>query len=117
MIYKREQFIEECPDNEKFAAKQIEQLTSLEDESKRFVGRVSIGLQTPMGVQSMPVSFDIEAETVQDAFVKFEARAEEEIENAKNELETQMQEMRRQSQNRIVTPDEIASGGMGKLQI
>ena len=117
MIYEREQFIEECPENEKFPVKQIEQLTSLDGGSKRFIGRVSIGLQTPMGVQSMPVSFDIEAGTIQEAFDKFEARAEEEIGHAKNELENQIQEIRRQSQSRIVTPDEIAPGGLSKLQL
>ena len=65
----------------------------------------------------MPVSFEIEAETIEDAFAKFESRAEAEIEAARKDLEAQVQELRRQSQSRIVTPDEIAPGGMSKLQL
>ena len=117
MIFKRENFIDENPEDEKFPLKQIEQLTALDGGSPRFIGRVSIGLQTPMGAQSMPVSFEIDADTVEAAFGKFADQAEKEVERAKEELETQMKEMRRQSQNRIVTPDEIASGGMSKLQL
>ena len=117
MIYKRENFVEQDSEDKKFPLKQIEQLTALDGSSKRFVGHVSLGLQTPMGVQSMPVSFEIEAETIEGAFAKFEVLAEAEIEEARKDLEAQMQEMRHQSQNRIITPDEIAPGGMSKLQL
>ena len=117
MIYKRENFIEENPEDKKYPVKQIEQLTAVNGGSKRFVGRVSLGLQTPMGVQTVPVSFEIEAETIEGAFSRFEARAEEEVEKAKKDLEREIQDLRRQSQSRIVTPDEIAPGGMSKLQL
>ena len=116
MIYKREEFIDENPGDEKFPIKQIEQLSSLDGEAKRFVGRVNLGLQTPMGMQSMPVSFEIEAVTVQEAFEKFSARAETEVETARKEVEQQIQEMRRRSQSRIVTPDQL-QGGAPKLQL
>ena len=117
MIYKRENFVEESSDDEKFPVKTVEMLTALYDGEKRFVGQVTLGLETPYGVQSLPVTFDIEAETVEGAFAKFEARAEEETEKAKNELQEQLHELRRQSQSRIVTPDQIAPGGMSKLQL
>ena len=117
MIYKRENFIEESPDSERFPVKQVEQMSAIDGSSKKFVGRVSLGLETPMGVQTMPVSFEIEADTVEDAFAQFETRAGEEVERAKKELENQIQELRRQSQNRIVTPDEIAPGGLNKLRL
>lgn len=117
MIFRRENFIEENPDDPKYPVKQVEQLTAVDGGSKHFVGRVSIGIQTPMGVQTLPVSFDIQAETVEGAFSLFQARADEEIEKAKNELQDQLQELRRQSQSRIVTPDEIAPGGISKLQL
>jgi len=117
MIYKRENFVEESPENAKFPVKSVEVLTPLDGGQKRFVGQVTMGLQTPYGMQSLPVTFDIEAETVEGAFAKFEARAEEQIEKAKSELQDQLQELRRQSQGRIVTPDQIAPGGMSKLQL
>jgi len=117
MIYRRENFFEEDPENRKFPVKQIEQLTALDGSAKRFVGRVSIGLQTPMGVQTMPVSFEIAAATIEEAFGKFEARAEDEVEKAKDEVQEQIQELRRQSQSRIVTPDQVAPGDLGKIQL
>ncbi len=117
MIYKREQFVEESPDNEKYPVKSIEQLTPVDGSGTKFVGRVSIGLQTPMGVQSMPVSFEIEAETIEGAFAKFEARAETEVDRSRKDLEAQLHELRRREQSRIVTPGEISPGGMGKLQL
>jgi len=117
MIYKRENFVEENPGSKQFPVRQIEQMSAIDGSSTKFVGRVSLGLETPMGVQTMPVTFEIEADTVEDAFAQFETRAEAEVERAKKELESQIQELRRQSQNRIVTPDEIAPGGLSKLQI
>jgi len=117
MICRREIFIDENPDDKKYPVKQIEQLTAIADSSKRFIGRVTLGLDTPMGVQTMPVTFEIAAATIEEAFGKFEARAEQEVEAAKKEVENQLQELRRRSQSRIVTPDQIAPGGMTKLQL
>ena len=61
MIYKREEFIEESPTDQKFPVKQIEVLSSLDGKESKYIGRVSLGLQTPMGVQTIPVSFEVEA--------------------------------------------------------
>ena len=74
MIYKRENFIEENPDSQQFPVRQIEKMSAIDGSSTKFVGRVSLGLETPMGVQTMPVSFEIEADTVEDAFAQFESR-------------------------------------------
>lgn len=117
MIYKREEYIQEDPQNEKFPAKQIETLTPVTGGPEKYYGRLSMAVQTPMGMTSLPINFEIEAADIAEAFSKFEALADTEIEKAKNELQGQLQEMRRKSQSRIVTPGEIASGGMGGLQI
>ncbi len=124
MIYKREEFFEENEQDQKFPVKQVEQITSLDGSVKKFIGRVSLGLQTPMGVQSIPVTFEIEATGVQEAFGKFNARAEAEVEAAKRELQSELNELRRRSQNRIVTPGDLPppdlgnlGGGMGKLKL
>jgi hypothetical protein len=117
MIYRREEYFEEAPEDQKFPVKQVEQIVSLDGSVRKFVGRVSLGIQTPMGVSSVPVSFEIEAATVQEAFQKFPQIAEVEIERAKDDLQKELHEMRRQSQSRIVTPGDIRPGDLGKLQL
>ena len=112
MIYKREEFIEENPTDQKFPVKQIEVLSSLDGKESKYIGRVSLGLQTPMGVQTIPVSFEVEAANIQEAFAKFPSRADVEVEAAKKEL----QEMRRRSASRIVTPGDLPPTDMGKLK-
>ena len=116
MIYKREEFFEEKPEDQKFPIRQIEQLTSLDGSVKKYVGRVTLGVQTPMGVTSLPVSFEIEASSLPEAFAKFSQRAEIEVEAAKGELQDELNEMRRRSQSRIVTPGELPPTDLGKLK-
>jgi len=117
MIYKRDEFIEQDPQNAKYPLKQIEQLSSLDGGTKRFVGHVSLGVQTPMGMSTIPISFEIEAGTVAEAFQKFGARADGEVEKAKGDLQKRLEEMRRKAQSRIVTPGEVAPGDMGKIRL
>lgn len=117
MIYRREEYFEENPEDQRFPVKQVEQLTSLDGTVKKFVGRVSLGLQTPMGVSSLPISFEIEAASVTEAFQKFADIADAEIERAKGELQNELQEMRRKSQNRIITPGELPPTDLGKLKL
>jgi hypothetical protein len=117
MIYRREEFFEEQPEDQKFPVKQVEQITSLDGSVKKFVGRVTLGVQTPMGVTSLPVSFEIEAASIQEAFTKFSQRAETEVEAAKSELQDELTEMRRRSQSRIVTPGDLPPTDLGKLKL
>ncbi len=117
MIYKREEFIEESPTDQKFPVKQIEVLSSLDGKESKYIGRVSLGLQTPMGVQTIPVSFEVEAKSIQEAFAQFSARADTEVEAAKKELQDELQELRRRSQNRIVTPGDMPPTDFGKLKL
>ena len=117
MIYKREEFLEEQPDDAKFPVRQVEQLMSLDGSVKKFIGRVTLGVQTPMGVTSLPVTFEIEAGSIQEAFAKFARRAETEVEAAKGELQDELMEMRRRSQSRIVTPGDLPPTDLGKLKL
>ncbi|MGD0999983.1 MAG: hypothetical protein ABSA67_04710 [Candidatus Brocadiia bacterium] len=117
MIYRREEFFEEQPEDQKFPVRQVEQVTSLDGSVKKFVGRVTLGIQTPMGVTSLPVTFEIEAASVQEAFAKFSQRAETEVEAAKAELQDELTEMRRRSQSRIVTPGDLPPTDLGKLKL
>jgi hypothetical protein len=70
-----------------------------------------------MGVTSVPVSFELDAKTITEAFSKFEERAEREVEAAKGELQEELQEMRRRSQSRIVTPGDLPPTDLGKLKL
>jgi hypothetical protein len=70
-----------------------------------------------MGVTSLPVTFEIEAASVQEAFAKFSQRAETEVEAAKSELQDELTEMRRRSQSRIVTPGDLPPTDLGKLKL
>jgi hypothetical protein len=112
MIYKREEFFEEDAANEKFPIKSIEKVTSLDGSETKYMGRVSLAINTPMGMNTLPISFELDTPTIEEAFEKFEAQAEIEIEKAKIELQEQLQELRQKAQNRIVTPGEAGGFGM-----
>ena len=58
-------------------------------------------------VQQLPVSFEIEAEHIAEAFQKFGAAAEPRIEETRQGLEQEMQRMRQEQSSRIVRPDEV----------
>ena len=111
MIYRREEYIEESDENAKFPVKHIEVLVPIDNSKKIFVGQVTLGLQTPLGVQQVPVTFEIEAAEVAEAFAKFERYAEPKIEEARRSIEEELQRMRSEASRRIVRPDELGLGG------
>ena len=94
----------------------FDRLTANDDSETRYIGRLSMAVQTPVGVSNVPVSFEIDASGIVQAFEKFGALADAAIENAKKELQEQVQEMRRKAQSRIVTPGELG-GGMGNIRM
>jgi hypothetical protein len=69
----------------------------------RFLGQAS--LMTPGG--SLPISFEIEAETLEDAVGQFGARAGEAVQDTLNQL----QEMRREAASGLVIPGQGGPGG------
>lgn len=107
MIYKKDEYVQENDEDNRFPVKRIEVLDAIDDDDTRFIGSVALGMQTPMGVQQIPVNFEIDAEDIEDAFDKFEAHANPRIEETRKEVQKQVQEARQQSQNRIVGPDEM----------
>ena len=75
-----------------------------------YVGETQI--LTPAG--SIPIAFEIEAESLGEAAEKFAALAKEAIDRTVREL----QELRRQASSSIVVPQgPIGSGGGGKIQL
>ena len=115
MIYRREEYIEENPSDEKYRVKRIDALEPIDGSSKKFIGHVAIGLQTTMGVQQIPVSFEIEAKTIKEAFERFVATAEPRIQEELDHIEDEMQRLQREASSRIVRPGEVgmpANGGV-----
>lgn len=111
MIYKREDYIYHGEESERFPVKQIEVLTDIASGQQKFMGQVTLGLQTPMGVQQIPVGFEIEAESVEAAFAKFDESAQPKIEDARKGIEEEIGRLRREASTRIVRPDEVGMGG------
>jgi hypothetical protein len=111
MIYKREEYVEEAGESAKFPVRHIEVFTPQDGSKPRFVGQVALGFETPMGLQQIPVTFEIDALLIAEAFQKFEAAAEPKIEEARKQLEEEFRRLRRESQSRIVRPDELGLGG------
>lgn len=76
------------------------------DSSRQVVYAGSASLMTPMG--SLPLQFEIEADSIEDALAKFPDEANKALERALKEIE----EMRReQSGGGIITPDKMGGGG------
>ena len=113
MIYKREEYIDENAQDEKFPVKRIDALTPLDDSATKFIGQVALGVQTPMGVQQIPVSFEIEAASPQEAFQKFEAAALPRIEETRRQIEDEIGKLRQDASSRIVRPGEVGMPAQG----
>jgi ElaB/YqjD/DUF883 family membrane-anchored ribosome-binding protein len=107
MIYKKDEYVQEDQQDDRFPVKRIEVLDAVDGDDTRFVGSVALGMQTPMGVQQIPVNFEIEADDIEEAFENFEQHANPRIEETRKEVEKQIKQARQDAQNRIVRPDEM----------
>jgi len=110
MIYKREEYVAESPEDEKFPVKRIDVMTPTEGGAARFIGQVALGVQTPIGVQQIPISFEIEADSVAQAFERFEQHAMPRLEEARRQVEDELRKVRREASSRIVRPGELGMG-------
>lgn len=104
MIYRKEEYVEHDQDDEKFPIKQIDRLAELDGNGQRFIGRAVLNMQTNMGVQQMPISFEIEADGVREAFTKYAETAEPKVAEVREHIQNRISELRRQQQSQIVTP-------------
>ena len=119
MIYKKEEYVEEGSEDERYSVKRIEQWSPVfEEGDNRYIGHVALGVRTPAGVQQLPVDFEIDAEDLEEAFEKFEAAANPKVQEMRSRLQEEMQRMQQQQQQgggNIVTPGQggMAGGGGG----
>jgi len=119
MIYKREDYTEEASEESRFPVKNIEVLTPVEDGQTRYFGQVALGVQTPAGLQQVPISFEIDATSIQEAFQKFAPIADEKIDEARKKIEEEFERIRDQASSRIIRPGEagLPGGAPGMIDI
>ena len=115
MIYKREEYVSEDEQDAKFPVKHIEVLEPTDGSKKKFMGQVALGVQTPFGIQQVPITFEIAADTIEEAFQKFGQSAEPEIEQMRRALEEEIQRARQEASSRIVRPGELGLGAGGNV--
>jgi hypothetical protein len=117
MIYRKEEYVQHDEDDSEFPIKQVDLLEPVGSGEKRFIGRAALNVQTPFGIEQMPVSFEISADSVEAAFEKYVETAKPKIEEVKQHIQDRLEEWRQAQQNRIVTPGEAGSpaGGIVRL--
>jgi len=110
MIYRKDEFVQDDTGDDEFPIKQIDRLEPIDGSASRFIGRAALNMQTPFGIQQVPVSFEIEASTIEEAFARYSDACRPKIEELRQQLQARLDELRRQEQTRIVTPGD--SGGI-----
>ena len=111
MIYKREEFVQDDPKDTDFPVKQVDRLSSVDGKDARYIGRAALALQTPYGIEQIPVSFEIQAKSVEEAFAKFRQHAEPKFSEVKEHIEERLEQLRRAEESRIITPAEAGPAG------
>jgi hypothetical protein len=104
MIYRKEEYVEEDDADAQFPIKQVDRLAALDGSEDRFIGRAALHIQTPVGVQQIPISFGIEADSVEDAFQSYAEQAGPKIDEVRQQLQERLEELRQKQRSQIVTP-------------
>jgi len=115
MIYKREEYVEENPEDRKFPIKHIDVVAPIDGSNKRFVGEVALGIQTPLGIQQVPITFEIPADSVEQAFQRFEQYAMPKVEEARKQIEEEFRRLRQEASSRIIRPSELTMRPQGNV--
>lgn len=111
MIYEKEEFVEDNTNDPRFPIKQVDRLTAIDGSVVRFIGRAALNMQTPAGIQQIPISFEIQADSLQTAFQKYNESAEPKLAEVKERIQQRLAELGRQEQSRIVTPGQGPAAG------
>lgn len=111
MIYRKDEFVQDDRDDPDFPVKQVDRLEAIDGSGQRFIGRAALNMQTPFGVEQIPISFEIEADSVEAAFAAYRTYAEPKINEVREHIEMKLEQIRKAEQSRIVTPRETGPGG------
>ncbi len=111
MIYQKHEFVQDDTGDEDFPIKLIDRLQAVDADEVRFLGRATLNMRTPMGIQQIPISFEIEADDIEDAFEQYSDKAEPKVEEVRRRMEQQIQRLRQEQDSQIVTPDQAGGAG------
>ena len=117
MIYRKEEYLQDKTSDQRFPIKQVDRMIAVDGDDEKFIGRAAIAMQTPMGIQQLPIAFEIEADSVQTAFERFNEFAGPKLEEAKERIQNRIDELRRQQQSKIVTPGQGQGGSPGIVDL
>ena len=115
MIYRKDEFVQQDAEDTEFPIKQVDRLEPLEEGTPRFIGRAALNMTTPMGIQQMPVSFEIDAATIEDAFARYAESAKPKLEEVKQRVQQRLEELRQSGEGRIVRPGDQDGGRIIRL--
>ncbi len=104
MIYRKEEFVQDNTGDRRFPIKQVDVLTALDGSAVRYIGRAALNIQTPAGIQQIPVSFPIEVDSIEAAFEKYGEYAAPKVDEVKQHLEQRLNQLRQKQQSKIITP-------------
>ncbi len=117
MIYRKEEYLQDKTEDSRFPIKQVDRMTAVDGDEEKFIGRAAITMQTPMGIQQLPIAFEIEADSVETAFARFNEFAEPRLSEARERIQNRIDELRRQQQSRIITPGQGQVGSPGIVDL
>ena len=115
MIYRKDEFVQQDDQDTEFPIKQVDRLEPVGEGTSRFIGRAALNMTTPMGIQQIPVSFEIDAETIEDAFARYVQQAKPKLEEVKQRVQQRLDELRKAEQGQIVQPGQTDSGRIIRL--
>ena len=104
MIYRKEEFVQDDTGDARFPVKQVDVLTAIDGSATKYIGRAALNMQTPAGIQQIPISFQIEVDSVEAAFEKYTEYAEPKVAEVKQHIEQRLSQLRQERQGKIVTP-------------
>ncbi len=107
MIYRKQEFVQDETDDPDFPIKVIDQLEQVGGDDVRFIGRATLNMQTPIGIQQFPISFEIEADSIEEAFEDYVEAAGPRIEEVRQRVQEHLSKVREDLTNRIITPDQM----------
>ena len=115
MIYEKREFVQDGTGDREFPIKVVDRLEAVDGTTMRYIGRATLNLRTPFGVQQFPVSFEIEAGSVEDAFAGYAEAARPKIEQVRQRFMARLEEFRRQQEQQAGGASQPGAGGIISL--
>ncbi len=110
VIYRKHEFVQDNTGDKQFPVKVIDELTDVLGQAVRYIGRATINMQTPLGIQQFPVSFEIQAQSVQEAFAAYSDAASPKVESVRRHLQALLDKLRADGQDSAGAADAQANG-------